>query len=226
MTNDFNSLTNFIAKDLAASQKLNPLRWTVALTALLIPTAINLSMGHNVMIEWRESWVPWGLALLFALTVIVFAKNLGKQLNIRIFRTLGAIVLLGGLLLPTLSSGFAPMSGYPEFWSETLQCFAFGLLTGCMTGFTLAAAVFMRGPIPTASTRMALSQIAGMAGVVGLFFHCPNSDWVHLFTGHGSQAAAVFLSTFFITERAFAKAVKHQLGATSAKFEQFARFDR
>lgn len=225
MTNDFNNLTDFIAKDLAASQKLRPVRWTVAVAALLIPTAVTLSMGHNVMIEWRESWAPWGLSLFFALTVIVFATNLGKQSNNRIFRTLGAIVLLGALLLPTLSSGFAPMSGYPEFWGETLQCFAFGLLTGCMTGFTLAAAVFMRGPIPTATTRLALSQIAGLAGVVGLFFHCPNSDWVHLFTGHGTQAAAVFLSTFFITERAFAKAVKHQLGATAAKFERLSRFD-
>jgi len=226
MTTDFNSLKDFIAKDLAASKKLNQVRWTVALIVVLIPALVTLTLGYNTMISWRGSWVPWVLALLFAVTIAQFSIGIGKQAGSAMFRVLGTAALIAGFLLPMFSTGFAPMSGYPEFWSETFKCFVFGVLTGSSTGLALAAVVFNRGPIPTAGTRMALSQMAGLAGVVGLFFHCPNSDLVHVLSGHGTQAAAVFLATFFLTERIFIRAVKHQLGAAAEKFECLEKFDR
>lgn len=226
MTKDFNNLIDFISNDVAASNKLNPLRWTIAFAAALPPILINTLMGHNHLLDWRQSWTPWAIAALFGMTVVYFAICLGRRVNVTTFGITGAFVLIAVLLLSTHGPGFVPMSGYPEYWADTFGCFGFGMMTGTFTGLSLAIALFLRGPIPNSGTRVTLSHISGMSGVVGLFFHCPNSDLIHLFTGHGSQAVAVFLLTYFLTEKAFSKVVKHQLGAAAGRFERLENFDK
>ena len=226
MTKDFNNLIDFISNDVAASKKLNALRWIIAFAAALPPVLINALMGHNHLIDWKQSWTPWAITALFATIIVYFATYLGRRVNVAQFGIISVAVLIAVLLFSTIGAGFVPISGYPEYWTDTIECFGFGMMTGTLTGLSLAIALFLRGPIPNLGTRVTLSHISGLAGVVGLFFHCPNSDLVHLFAGHGSQAAAVFLLTYFLTEKGFSKIVKKQLGAVAEQFERLENFDK
>jgi hypothetical protein len=219
-------LLSFISKDVEASKNLRPLRWGVLTLVVAIPLIFNLAFGYNGALMLADSWVSWTMLGSFLCLGFFFSRVLGRNSNIINFSILSAFVLFATLVFPQFSAGFTTMSGYAGYWTDTLNCFAYGMMVGGITALTLVFTVFRWSSTPSAGMRMAMSQVSGLAGAVGLFFHCPNSDFVHLITGHGSQMAAVYVVTFVMSEIFFAQTVKKQLGRAAAQFVHLTKFDK
>jgi hypothetical protein len=226
MNTEHNQLLSFIAKDLAAGKNLGPLRWSVLALVFFIPLIFNLTFGFNPDLNWRDSWMPWAMLALFFGLAFVFSRTLERATNIFVFSLISIAVLFATFAFPQFGSGFSMMSGYVGYWADTLKCFIFGMMVGGLTALTLAFFVFRWGSVPSAGSRLAMSQIAGLAGAFGLFFKCPNSDFIHLLTGHGSQMAAVFFGTYLLSKMLFIRIVRKQLGKAAAQFEHIEKFDK
>ena len=226
MTGDQNDLLSFIAKDVVAGRKANRLRWIAPAISLCFPALFNLTMGFNGRLSWSESWIPWVMLLLFLGLLFLFSKFVGRTSRLSRFSLIGSFVVTSAFLFPQLGSAFSPLYGHANFWADTVRCFVSGFIIGVLTAVSLMILTFRWGPVPTASTRAALSQVAGLAGAVGLFYHCPNSDLVHLFAGHGFQIVLVFALTYLFSRYLFAKIVKKQLGHSADQFTNIAEFDR
>ena len=221
-----NDLLSFISKDVAASKNLRPLRWGVMVLVVAIPLIFNLAFGHNSALMSAGSWVTWAMLALFLGLGFSLSRALGRNSNVVNFSILSAVVLLATFAFPQFSSSFMMMSGYAGYWADVLKCFSFGMMVGGLTALTLVFSVFRWGSTPSAGMRMAMGQVAGLAGAVGLFFHCPNSDFVHLITGHGLQMAAVIVVTSLLSEILFTQLVRKQLGRAAAQFDHLAKFDK
>lgn len=226
MSMEQNNLFDFIANDVAAGRKVKLLRWGVATAALLIPAVFVIGHGFNPNLTWASSWTPWAMLLSFASAAALVAGTLGRSAKVFGLSAFSGAVLALAMVLPQFGAGFAPMVDQTGFWLDTLRCFGFGLMMGGLTSSVLIFSVFHLGPVPGSGTRLVMSQIAGLSGVVGLFFYCPNSDLVHLFAGHGLQTVAVFVAAFLLSEYLFARIIHRQLGKAAGQFENMRKFDK
>ncbi|NBW80130.1 DUF1109 family protein [bacterium] len=220
------NLFDFIAADVDAGRKIQKLRWGVATAALLIPAVSVVGQGFNPNLTWAGSWTPWVMLLSFASAAAFFARTLGRAANVFGLSAFSGAVLALAMVLPQFGAGFAPMVDQAGYWLHTLRCFGFGLMMGGITSCVLIFSVYRWGPVPDSGTRLVMSQVAGLSGVVGLFFYCPNSDLVHLFTGHGLQTAFVFVGAYLLSEILFSQIIRKQLGKAARQFDSLRKFDK
>jgi hypothetical protein len=226
MNSEGNELFNFISRDVAASSHLWPLRCAVVAIVVLIPLLSNLFFGHNEALNWGSSLVPWSMVLFYLTLSLSFSRYLGSTVHSSRFSFVSSIVVVLLFLFPQFAEGFLPSLGDANIGVEAIRCLAFGFVVGGLTAVSLATAVFRYGPVPSASLRKAMSQLAGLAGAVGLFFKCPTSDYVHLLSGHGVQLLSVFLVTQFVSNFCFKKIVEGQLGRAANQFANIGKFDK
>lgn len=225
MSFEQNNLFDYIANDVASGQKMKSLRWLLSAAVVLIPAIFIASMGFNPGLTWSGSWMPWAMLLSFVALVLLFGSSLGGAPRVRWITLLCAAVLFFSLIFPQFGDAFDPVVESGGDWLDSLHCFGFGLMMGAVTSCVLIFTVFRWGPVPNSGTRLTMSQVAGLAGVVGLFFYCPNSDLVHLFTGHGLQTAIVFAGAYLFSQFLFSRIIRKQLGKSAVQFENLRKFD-
>lgn len=226
---DYSQIIDFISNDTKANANSQPLRVllpSVIFLIIFIPVLSSSLKETNSGFDLSLAWPYYSVGALILASLVAFGQSLFTEKPNWKFISLLSATLIAALTVPSLSEAFIAIPHSEAFWHDALACFIFGAAVSAVTSAGLIIVTRFKGPVPTRTTRFALTAMGSLTGLCALFYHCPNADFGHLLAGHGGQFAVMFGITLAINEIIFLRVVKKQLGSAAHVFKNLASFDK
>ncbi len=215
---------DFVKKDMAKNSR-RP-RWLTGIFAggvFLLPVLMGIFLKQDLKgVFTARTLIPNVAAALFLVLAALTILKRGS-------RARGLYTLLGAaLLLATERVVFPlePRTVYETlqiFWAETAKCFAKGSLATTATGIWMVFFAFTISAWPTRTSRILISFLTGVSGVIMLGFHCDSSAPTHVLVGHLGPGVVLGIVIFLIQEVIFRSALKKNFPGLRNKVGHFSR---